>query len=142
MEAVHFKQVNLNIAEHDDKYDMLPSAVDTAGVVVNCFKLTTEEIARIVKHKVIWHRALAPNGSLQPFNIFAVRDYFDDSAWDEKASEEQSRYESVQKIAITMGFWQKLWFLFKGKEYIHVKAKLKSMISVPTIEINIKQDGE
>lgn len=124
MKAVDFPQVTHRIAEDQPEYDTLPAYVGQVGEsehhtgIVCCFELSNEEIQRIKKYKKVWFRALTFGRPLQPFNIFAVRDYFNFS--EERVINDDLAFDDTQKIAITMNFWQRLWFLFRGKEYIHI----------------------
>lgn len=149
MKAIQFPQVSNNIAEDQDEYSTLPSwvgdvEVDTSGrketAVVCCFSIDDEELARINKYKRVWYRALTFGRPLHPFNIFAVRDYFDDSSWLEHLSDiEDTNLSEVHHVQIKMKFWQRFWFMIIGKEYIHVRVYSSSK-SVVDIKVEQAQD--
>lgn len=76
MKAIKFPEVNVMIAEHQPEYATLPSYFNKrTGLIVNCFELNEQDIEKIVTYKKLWIHHFT-NGSLQPFNIVAVNDYF------------------------------------------------------------------
>lgn len=77
MKAINFPEANVGIAEDQEEYNTLPSFVDEKGVVVSCFQLNAVEIETIIKNRKIWVHHLTGGQPLQPFNLFAVKNYFD-----------------------------------------------------------------
>ena len=137
MKAVDFPQVTHRIAEDQPEYETLPAYIGQIGEqphevgIVSCFELSDEEIGRIKKYKKIWFRGLTFGKPLQPFNIFAVRDYFNFS--EERVVNDDLVFNDTQKIEIKFGFWQRLWFLFRGREYVHIHY------TVNEYEVKLKQ---
>lgn len=125
MKAVQFPQVTNNVAENQKQYNTLPSFIgkdESADAVVNvsCFELTDDEVSRIVKYKKIWHRALTFGGGLQPFNIFAVEDYFK-----YKEDKPKTKIKSGFKfVKIEMPFLSRLKYLFLGSATISIEYKI------------------
>lgn len=148
MDAINFEQATVNVAESQDEYNTLPSAIlnepigDTdmqAITVVNCFELTDEEVARIVKYKKLWHRTLTFGRPLQPFNIFAVEDYFSGDSWSEEVAANGGTYEHIESIDIKLSFWSRLLSVFTGKVSAKIRARVKTNLHIEEVYVNLKQ---
>lgn len=152
MKAITFSQVNLNWAENQDEYNTLPAYVggndenDTEkGNIssVHCFELTDTEVANIVVNKKIWHRAATFGGSLQPFNLFAVKDYFEAQQIEEFPTENQidevPSEEFILDMEVRPTFWQCLKLLFGYKLVIVYTIATKGyQLKQPNCKINQK----
>ncbi len=76
MKPIKFPEVNSSFAESQEQYITLPCHMTKNGVVIACFELDETEIKNIVKNKKLWIHVLNGNAGLQPFMMFAVKDYF------------------------------------------------------------------
>ncbi len=129
MKAITFPEVNTSIAKDQEDYNTLPSYVGKVGEkkeevgVVCCFELDDKEINRIRKYKKIWFRSLTFGFPLQPFNLFAVRDYFQYS--EETVTPDKKVYQQTRMILIRLGFWKRLSFLWRGEIDIDIYLKIK-----------------
>ncbi len=129
MKAITFPEVNTSIAKDQEAYNTLPSYVGKVGVkdeeigIVCCFELDDKEINRIRKYKKIWFRCLTFGFPLQPFNLFAVRDYFRYS--EEAVTPDKKTYQKTCTISIGLNFWKRLSFLWRGKIDIDIYLKIK-----------------
>lgn len=66
MKPIKFKGVNKVYGEDQPQYIPLPVQKESNGRVISCWKLTPEEIEKIVKTKKIWIGQLTFNDPLQP----------------------------------------------------------------------------
>lgn len=76
MEAIYFKEVNVEIAKDQPQYKTLPAHVTDRGIMVTCFKLSPEEIKSVRQNGVIWVQVFKGAAPLQPLSILAVKDWF------------------------------------------------------------------
>lgn len=115
MKAINFPQANANVAEDQEQYNTLPSCIcreDNNLVNISCFELNDEEISSIVRTKKLWHRALTFGKPLQPFNIFAIKDYFSP----ELPFKTNTNLKIETDLIVTASFWKRFRFLLKGSE--------------------------
>lgn len=85
MRAVQFPEVNMNFG--GTGYNTLPTYYNKeSGLLVNCFELSPYELAVIQDTKKIWIHHLS-KGSLQPFSMVAVDDYFSNVIHDHKTKQ-------------------------------------------------------
>lgn len=67
MKPIEFESQNIIIGEGQPEYQPLPAKVNQAeGSVLSCWKLTPEEIQRVVETGVVWVKQLTFNQDLQP----------------------------------------------------------------------------
>ncbi len=145
MEAVKFKQSNHNLAENQDEYNTLPVFGGQVGPepqhigIIACFELSEAEVANIVAHKKLWYRGLTFGNAVQPFNIFAVKDYFefDDSYPDLKEFKEEVSYFNDTTFKPT--FWQRIRMLFGASLIVVYEIKSKGfLVGEPKVQVKSK----
>lgn len=66
MELVEFPEHNMVIAKDQRQYRPMPAHLAPDGVVTCCWKLTPEEIDRVVETGVLWHQIMTFGAPLQP----------------------------------------------------------------------------
>lgn len=69
MEIIKFKEQNIVYAKDQPEYDSMPAyrdPHDPKGTVICCWKLTEEDIQKIIETGVIWHSMLTFHDPLQP----------------------------------------------------------------------------
>lgn len=69
MEAITFKEVNLELAKDQEQYQTLPVHYDDTipeGPMTACFKLTPEEIKQIILTGKLWHTQWTFKKGFQP----------------------------------------------------------------------------
>lgn len=66
MTLIDFPQRNVVFAENQPEYMPLPAHVSPEGVVTCCWKLSQEEIARVLVTGCIWHQVHTFRQPLQP----------------------------------------------------------------------------
>ena len=69
MQIEEFEQQNTVFGEYQSEYLPVPAYMqpdDPQGAVICCWKLTPEEVAKIVETGVIWQHVLTFNAPLQP----------------------------------------------------------------------------
>lgn len=155
MKAINFPQASVNIAENQPQFSTLPSAVvlepvktengqvGKAKTVVNCFSLSDEDIREIVKYRKLWYRQLIFEEALQPYNIFAMDDYFDEKSWSEAAKPmaKPIEYDRIFNVRIKVSFWDKIRMLFVDNYHIKVKGVLTTdQVIFPEPHLELRQD--
>lgn len=70
MKPIHFPQVNIEIAKSQDQYGTLPAHYDSENKIVTCcFKLTLEEVERLVEEGELFLQVMTFGKPLQPLSI-------------------------------------------------------------------------
>lgn len=78
MELIAFEGQTNVIAKDQPEYRPMPARIvpgDPEGRVTCCWKLTPEEIQRVVETGCIWHQVLTFNGPLQPQLLLVERPF-------------------------------------------------------------------
>ena len=67
MEAIKFKECNVDFAKNQEEYKTLPAFADTKnGVVTTCYKLSLKDLIKIIFTRKIWLSLLTFNKPLTP----------------------------------------------------------------------------
>ena len=67
MEAIKFKECNVDFAKNQEEYNTLPAFADRKnGVVTTCYKLSLKDLIKIIFTRKIWLSLLTFNKPLTP----------------------------------------------------------------------------
>lgn len=66
MVPVAFPQSNIVIGRGQEEYDEIPALLDSDSVITSCWRLSEEEIARVMKTGVIWVSQITFGRKFQP----------------------------------------------------------------------------
>jgi hypothetical protein len=140
MKAIKFPEVNLNIAEDQPEYSTLPSYIRKDGLIVNCFELNQQEIENVLISKKIWIHHWT-GGTIQPFNIIAVNDYFSSVIHDKGRftiqEEEFAVEDKVEAVLNEMNITTPIQSL-----YVHMAKKYNLILSDEELKLIVNISKE
>ena len=77
MNAVKFKDCNVEFAKNQKEYKTLPAFYDKEnGIVITCYKLSLKDLFKVVFTRKVWLGQMTFNKPLQPQKLSADRSDF------------------------------------------------------------------
>jgi hypothetical protein len=73
MELITFPEQNATIAKHQPEFRPIPAHINPVGVVTFCWKLSPDELERVLVTGCIWHQVHTGGVGLQPVLLSAIK---------------------------------------------------------------------